>query len=96
MNTVFDFISDPGHGWLKVPYKLLETLGIQNKISHYSYRTREDAYLEEDCDAPLFLDSAKGAGIVITKFNQIQVEEFTVFLQTLGAVFRFPVTRENT
>ena len=33
----FNFYSDSGHGWLKVPVKLLKELDIENKISEYSY-----------------------------------------------------------
>lgn len=59
----FDFISDPGHGWLKVPIALLVQLNIVDKISGYSYQRDNYAYLEEDCDAPLLLNALKGAGI---------------------------------
>ena len=31
------FYSDPGHGWLKTPIKLLEQLEIADQISPYSY-----------------------------------------------------------
>ena len=54
MQKTFDFISDPGHGWVKVPIKLLRELGIAEKITTYSYRQGANAYLEEDCDATLF------------------------------------------
>ena len=33
----FDYIQDPGHGWVKVPIKLLVELGIYKEISSYSY-----------------------------------------------------------
>lgn len=42
--------SDPGHAWVKVPQSLLVKLGIQYKISRYSYKRKDHAYLEEDCD----------------------------------------------
>lgn len=54
MQKTFDFISDPGHGWVKVPIKLLWELGIAEKITTYSYQRGEYAYLEEDGDATLF------------------------------------------
>ena len=54
MQKTFDFISDPGHGWVKVPMTLLKELGIAEKITTYSYRRDGFAYLEEDCDATLF------------------------------------------
>jgi hypothetical protein len=54
MQKVFDFISDPGHGWVKVPKDLLIGLLVSNQVSHYSYMRGKFAYLEEDCDASLF------------------------------------------
>lgn len=55
----YTFHADPGHGWLEVPQAELERLGILDKISHYSYRSRPPlvatlCYLEEDCDAAIF------------------------------------------
>lgn len=46
-------VCDPGHGWLRVPLQLCEGLDI----SGYSYvdTAKGVAWLEEDCDAPLFL-----------------------------------------
>jgi hypothetical protein len=38
MKTTFDFYEDPAHGWAKVPVKLLQQLGIAERVSHYSYR----------------------------------------------------------
>ena len=49
------FFEDPGHGWLEVPLAQVAALGITNKISGYSYRKGTMAYLEEDCDATLFI-----------------------------------------
>ena len=56
------FISDPGHGWLSVKQADLLELGIVDKISRYSYLDGSRAYLEEDCDAGLYIDAAKKAG----------------------------------
>ena len=50
----FEFFSDNGHGWLKVPKKLILELGIADKISHYSYERSAYVYLEEDCDFEVF------------------------------------------
>lgn len=49
------FYSDPGHGWLRVPLRLLKSLDIADKISPFSYMRTEYAYLEEDRDASLFV-----------------------------------------
>ena len=53
----FDFISDPGHAWLKVPHQMLADLGIADQITHYSYSRDAFAYLEEDCDAATFFNA---------------------------------------
>ena len=52
----FTFHTDPGHGWLEVSKSQLETVGLGvDQISGYSYRNGDTLYLEEDCDAGLFL-----------------------------------------
>jgi len=58
----FIFFTDPGHGWLRVPLKEIERLGIADKISNYSYQKNKMAFLEEDCDAGVFLEAKKAAG----------------------------------
>jgi len=70
-----NFFSDPGHGWLEVSKTLLEELDIKQKISHFSYmgRYNDMVYLEEDCDAGIFMDAAKAAGIEVS-FNEIYQE----------------------
>lgn len=56
------FISDPAHGWLAVPKDELKALGITDKITPYSYQHGDIAYLEEDCDAGVYLDALKANG----------------------------------
>ena len=51
---VFNSYEDPGHGWLKVPRKLLEEINLINDISSYSYQLGESVYLEEDSDLSKF------------------------------------------
>jgi hypothetical protein len=53
----FDFLADAGHGWIKVPVKLLIDLNIADKVSHYSYYRAGFGYLEEDCDLTLFFNA---------------------------------------
>jgi hypothetical protein len=50
---------DSGHAWLKVDLADLFRSGIAGKISHYSYvlASKGVAYLEEDCDAGIYLDA---------------------------------------
>lgn len=55
MPSRFVFHEDAGHGWLEVPYNIIVILKLQDKISGYSYRKNDLVYLEEDCDAPLFI-----------------------------------------
>jgi len=61
----FTFHADPGHGWLEVEFSDLEELNIQEKISGYSYVRGNKVYLEEDCDAYLFMETAKSNGWTI-------------------------------
>jgi hypothetical protein len=60
--TTYTFHTDPGHGWLEVPVAKIFQFGIQDQISGYSYRNGDTAYLEEDCDANLFIQSLKSFG----------------------------------
>lgn len=54
---------DPGHGWLEVPIDTLRELGILSGMTEFSFRRGDTAYLEEDCDAGVFMVKAKEAGI---------------------------------
>lgn len=54
---IYNFYEDPGHGYLEVPLPILEASGVKNSISGYSGKNKDFAYLEEDCDAPLFMKS---------------------------------------
>lgn len=60
------FISDPAHGWLSVDLQDLIDLKITEDISTFSYMTLTRAYLEEDCDATVYLNAAKAAGWDVT------------------------------
>ena len=51
----YRFYTDPGHGWLAVKRQELIDLNIIEKISGFSYQKGQTVYLEEDCDASLFL-----------------------------------------
>ena len=56
----YQFISDAGHGWLKVPFNHVQKLGIIKEISDCSYVSKDGLYiyLEEDCDCPFYLKKA--------------------------------------
>ncbi len=58
--TSFDLFFDGGHGWLGVHKSWLDDVGVRvSEISEYSYRHPGENtglyYLEEDCDADLFI-----------------------------------------
>jgi len=53
------FISDPGHGWVKISREKLIKLGIARKISSYSYQRAGWVFLEEDCDAALLIKTCE-------------------------------------
>jgi hypothetical protein len=72
------FHTDPGHGWVECPISLINELNIKNKISPYSYRRGDKAFLEEDCDAGLLIDAlkAKGETVEIAEKNEPRNESF--------------------
>jgi hypothetical protein len=54
--TPFTFHSDPGHGWLEVSIPDLLRVGlVPSDFSAYSYQHLNKVYLEEDCDATMFV-----------------------------------------
>ena len=58
MRSSFEFITDPGHGWLKVTVQDLAALKLSpTDFSVYSYRNKDALYLEEDCDAGIFANA---------------------------------------
>ena len=62
-SKIYDVYADPGHCWLKVKIAELEKLGIEGKITSYSYVRGDNAYLEEDCDAGVLIDALKSRGV---------------------------------
>ena len=57
MKKEYTFLADPGHSWLQVPINDFLSLGLKNCISRCSYIDEKYVYLEEDCDAFIFLAS---------------------------------------
>ena len=55
------FWSDPGHGWLEVQETELVRLGIEEQITHFSYRKEGRVFLEEDKDAYTFIEAKRRA-----------------------------------
>lgn len=62
--------ADPGHAWLKVPTHELYQLGIATKISRYSYRRGNTAYLEEDCDLGRYVEAWRARGVTV-EFEEV-------------------------
>jgi hypothetical protein len=47
---------DPGHAWLQVNIQTLQDFGLTPAdFSEFSYTDGHDLYLEEDCDAGVFI-----------------------------------------
>lgn len=59
----YTFLTDSGHGWMKVKKTELNKFMIADKVSGYSYQRGQYAYLEEDCDATLFIDALRASGV---------------------------------
>lgn len=56
--TTFTFHTDPGHGWLEVPAaELIKAQLMPSDFSAYSYIRGTTVFLEEDCDAAIFIRS---------------------------------------
>ncbi|SOD15935.1 hypothetical protein [Nitrosomonas ureae] len=72
------FLADPGHGWAKVKRALLIELGIEKKISAYSYQLGEWVYLEEDCDLSLFLKTINEKGVKVEFSDHFSRTQSTV------------------
>lgn len=57
------FHTDSGHGWLEVA--LADIRELQINVSEYSYIKGERVFLEEDCDAYAYMESAKAKGWIL-------------------------------
>lgn len=65
-SITLDFISDAGHGWLRVPRPMINSIKMDAlDFSRYSYCDSAAFYLEEDCDAGKFIDRATRIGIKV-------------------------------
>ena len=66
------FYDTPGHGYLEVPVSDVQKAGVESKISTCSPIYGGCYYLEEDCDAPLFMDAV---GMTIADMERRDVEQ---------------------
>ena len=56
MGHTFTFYYDPGHAWLEVSTEEMRRVGVKpSQISSCSWKRKGRFYLEEDCDAGVFL-----------------------------------------
>lgn len=58
--------TDAGHGWLECSRDMLDSVGIADDVSRYSYQRGDNVYLEEDCDMPLLLNALRKRDIGVT------------------------------
>lgn len=62
MQSLYIHHTNPAHGWVEVSMAELRHLGIADKISGFSARIGETAYLEEDDDYALFCQAKAARG----------------------------------
>jgi hypothetical protein len=72
------YIQDPGHGWLEVPQGLLQVLGIEDKITSYSYINNSYVYLEEDLDMQTFILALKASSNIQLELVDVYQEHTAV------------------
>ena len=71
MKKKYRLFSDASHAWLEVSFDELVKLGINKKITAWSYYKGNNIYLEEDTDAPLFMQTKKDLTGEITEYEEI-------------------------
>jgi hypothetical protein len=88
----YKLFTDPGHGWFEVSMSELKELGIQNKISTFSYFDPETdhAYLEEDCDAGVLYHALKDRGL---KFETVATPDCITDDSFIRSLPRYPQHR---
>mgnify|MGYP000916152570 CR=1 FL=1 len=91
----FHLVIDPGHSWLKVPVAELQRLGIESKISSYSFERNGMAYLEEDVDLEIFLDArnAEGEPLKVKEINRQRTSKIRNYQAYKPPVNAVPATQ---
>lgn len=77
MQRVFNVYSDPGHGWARIPLRVIYDLHLENRISGYSYQRGMYAYLEEDCDLSLFIQAYRDRTGQDPQFNEASTNKYS-------------------
>ena len=66
---ILDFYTDPGHGWIEIPFKLIKEVDVVlSTFSYAGFDMQGDpfVYCEEDGDANRAISALKKAGYEIT------------------------------
>jgi hypothetical protein len=71
--TTYKLHTDSGHGWLEVGRDELTMLHIEDMVSRYSYQAGNKVYLEEDCDASVFVNALENMGTKV-EYNSIHTD----------------------
>ena len=86
--TALQFISDPGHGWLQVPFTtFMQAVRAGTHFTHYSYVQPRTGmiYLEEDYDAAQFRRWADAHGYKFqVEYTSTDVDSFIRDLPSLA------------
>lgn len=70
--TTYIYHTDPGHGWIEVPVVDLQELGLTTAdFTRFSYIKHDKVYLEEDCDAAVFVNAYAEKYGVRPKFREL-------------------------
>ena len=85
------FISDGGHGWLKVSKDRLSKLNLLDKISSFSYMRGNFVYLEEDTDLSLYVDA-------LLKIEKVErgTEDYLIFMRRFWHLIKSSETRNSS
>jgi len=77
------WISDAGHGWLRVDKS--NYIRSNFRASSYSYYDDEFVYLEEDCDAPLYINEHN-----VTNYRTLPEDYYDgdCFVRDLNNIYR--------
>lgn len=81
-------IDTASHGYVSVAKEDIRLLGIQDKISHYSGHSFSRVYLEEDCDATIFMERAKELGVNVAVGSSYN-EHFSISHNYSAELFDF-------
>jgi hypothetical protein len=84
--------SDPGHAWIEVNRRDIP-LKVRRNISEYSYEKDQFVYLEEDCDAGLYIEYLKGKGFEI-EYDERTTNEKS-FIRQLNSFYLKPSEKEE-